>query len=140
MQSHLWCNKKTAPFSKRSCFSSCRPPRSAIFSNKPPKKKRTTHHHRPISRRSYVTRDHLDFFHFIGRVIGKAIHDAQNLEVRNVLPREFSRRFFVDRGLCFCFVFSEWEVFLRKKKKKTFKGIGRKLKCKLDMDIFIYIY
>ena len=30
--------------------------------------------------RSYVTRDHLDFFHFIGRVIGKAIHDAQNLE------------------------------------------------------------
>jgi len=24
----------------------------------------------------------LDFFHFIGRVIGKAIHDAQNLEAR----------------------------------------------------------
>ena len=32
--------------------------------------------------RSYVTRDHLDFFHFIGRVIGKAIHDALNLEAR----------------------------------------------------------
>ena len=29
-----------------------------------------------------MTRDHLDFFHFIGRVIGKAIHDAQNLEAR----------------------------------------------------------
>lgn len=27
-----------------------------------------------------MTRDHLDFFHFIGRIIGKAIHDAQALE------------------------------------------------------------
>lgn len=29
---------------------------------------------------SYVNRDHLQFFQFIGRVIGKAIHDGQNLE------------------------------------------------------------
>ncbi|CAL1147923.1 unnamed protein product, partial [Cladocopium goreaui] len=39
--------------------------------------KACTYHPNPMS---YVTRDHLDFFHFIGRVIGKAIHDAQNLE------------------------------------------------------------
>lgn len=47
---------------------------------------------------SYVNRDHLQFYHFIGRVIGKAIHDGQNLEAwftrgfykhmlgRNVIP------------------------------------------------------
>jgi len=29
---------------------------------------------------SYVNRDHLQFFQFIGRVVGKAIHDGQNLE------------------------------------------------------------
>ncbi|CAJ1385999.1 unnamed protein product [Effrenium voratum] len=39
--------------------------------------KACTYHPNPMS---YVTRDHLDYFHFIGRVIGKAIHDAQNLE------------------------------------------------------------
>ncbi|CAE8635394.1 unnamed protein product [Polarella glacialis] len=39
--------------------------------------KACTYHPNPMS---YVNRDHLDFFVFIGRVIGKAIHDGQNLE------------------------------------------------------------
>eukprot|EP00930_Biecheleria_cincta_P038210 TRINITY_DN26257_c0_g1_i1.p1 TRINITY_DN26257_c0_g1~~TRINITY_DN26257_c0_g1_i1.p1 ORF type:complete len:2387 (-),score=590.65 TRINITY_DN26257_c0_g1_i1:69-7061(-) len=39
--------------------------------------KACTYHPNPMS---YVNRDHLMFFHFIGRVIGKAIHDGQNLE------------------------------------------------------------
>eukprot|EP00931_Biecheleriopsis_adriatica_P032558 TRINITY_DN18993_c0_g2_i1.p1 TRINITY_DN18993_c0_g2~~TRINITY_DN18993_c0_g2_i1.p1 ORF type:complete len:2013 (+),score=532.86 TRINITY_DN18993_c0_g2_i1:809-6040(+) len=39
--------------------------------------KACTYHPNPMS---YVNRDHLQFFHFIGRVIGKAIHDGQNLE------------------------------------------------------------
>ncbi|CAJ1438796.1 unnamed protein product [Effrenium voratum] len=39
--------------------------------------KACTYHPNPMS---YVNRDHLQFFHFIGRVVGKAIHDGQNLE------------------------------------------------------------
>merc|ERR550532_1103428 len=39
--------------------------------------KACTYHPNPMSQ---VNREHLDFFHFIGRVIGKAIHDGQNLE------------------------------------------------------------
>eukprot|EP00930_Biecheleria_cincta_P024231 TRINITY_DN17362_c0_g1_i1.p1 TRINITY_DN17362_c0_g1~~TRINITY_DN17362_c0_g1_i1.p1 ORF type:complete len:3719 (+),score=933.30 TRINITY_DN17362_c0_g1_i1:1202-11158(+) len=39
--------------------------------------KACTYHPNPMS---YVTRDHLEFFQFIGRVIGKAIHDGQNME------------------------------------------------------------
>lgn len=39
--------------------------------------KACTYHPNPMS---YVNRDHLQFFQFIGRVIGKAIHDGQNLE------------------------------------------------------------
>jgi len=39
--------------------------------------KACTYHPNPMS---YVNRDHLQFFQFIGRVIGKAIHDGHNLE------------------------------------------------------------
>jgi len=39
--------------------------------------KACTYHPNPTS---YVMRDHLQFFQFIGRVIGKAIHDGHNLE------------------------------------------------------------
>eukprot|EP00932_Pfiesteria_piscicida_P017104 SRR837773.400.p1 GENE.SRR837773.400~~SRR837773.400.p1 ORF type:complete len:626 (-),score=265.69 SRR837773.400:249-2045(-) len=39
--------------------------------------KACTYHPNPMS---YVNRDHLQFFQFIGRVVGKAIHDGQNLE------------------------------------------------------------
>jgi len=39
--------------------------------------KACTYHPNPMS---YVNPDHLRFFKFIGRVVGKAIHDSQNLE------------------------------------------------------------
>jgi len=39
--------------------------------------KACTYHPNPMS---YVNRDHLQFFQFIGRVIGKAIHDGHNVE------------------------------------------------------------
>jgi len=39
--------------------------------------KACTYHPNPMS---YVNRDHLQFFQFIGRVLGKAIHDGHNVE------------------------------------------------------------